>query len=124
MNDRLDEQLRKALRPLDPREGFAERVIARIEEKSTTVSDLETYRPRSKRSLTRWLPMALAASAVLGIALAQLSAQRLQAEQEERGLEARRQLMEALRVTSDKLDAVYQAVHDKPPPARVEATGV
>ena len=100
MSNDLDDQLRKALRPVDPGEGFADRVLARIEATSAA---------RSRRWLPprfRGLPVALAASAVLGAVLIHV----WQVDREQRGLEARRQLIEALHVTGEKLDLVYRSV--------------
>lgn len=96
MSDELEDRLRKALRPVDPEEGFAERVMARIEPVSV-----------SKRGRRVWLPAALAASALLGVVL-------WQADRERRGLEARRQLIEALHITGEKLDVAYRGVRRDP----------
>jgi hypothetical protein len=104
MSDDLEDPLRKALRPVDPAEGFADRVMSRIDSASAT--------PPSRRWLPdrfRGWPAALAASVVLGVAVIY----GWQAERERRGLEARRQLLEALHITGEKLDLVYRGVtHD------------
>ena len=100
MSNDLDDELRKALRPLDPEEGFADRVMARIE--ATPVAQSRRGLPQRFRG---W-PVALAASAVLGAVLIHV----WQVDRERRGLEARRQLIEALQVTGEKLDLVYRSV--------------
>jgi hypothetical protein len=101
MSRDLEDRLRKALRPVDPAEGFADRVMSRIESRAAA------------RSPRQWLPQrwgtwpaALAASMVLGVVL--FSA--WQVDRERRGLEARRQLLEALHITGEKLDVVYRGV--------------
>ena len=96
MNDRFEDRLRGALRPVDPDAGFADRVLARI----------EVQRPPRRR----WqVPVALAASLILGVLLVNA----WQAERERKGLQARAQLIEALRVTGEKLDVAYRGVNSE-----------
>jgi hypothetical protein len=105
----IDDELRKALRPVDPDEGFADRVMRRI--------DSAPVRPRR-----RWfagLPTALAASAVLGTVLIYT----WHAERERQGLEARRQLIEALQITGQKLDLAYRGVNGPSRAAPDDDTG-
>ena len=71
------------------RAGFPRRLAARL------------------RPLAWWFSASLAASVVLAVGVHQhLQQQRLQ----QSGLEARREVMEALRVTSQKLNLAYEAV--------------
>jgi hypothetical protein len=109
MNKSLEDQLRKALRPVDPDEGFADRVMTRLE-------STPAVRPRRRLSqrLRGW-PAALAASIILGTTVIYA----WHADRERRGLEARRQLLEALHITGEKLDLAYQGVRreSSPPPA-------
>jgi len=84
MSNNLDDQLRGALRSVDPGEEFEQRVISRIANDS----------PRSRRSVPagfRWLSAALVASVVLGV----LITHDWQVRREQQGLEARKQLIEA-----------------------------
>jgi hypothetical protein len=125
MSTDFEDQLRKALQPVDPAEGFAERVLARLD---------ATPAPRSRRAMTerfrdvaaalsqrlasreefRALPVALAASALLGMVLIYS----WHADRERRGLEARRQLIQALHITGEKLDVAYRGVRrESSPPA-------
>ena len=100
MSDELEDRLRKALRPIDPAEGFVDRVMARIDPV-----------PASKQvRRQRWFPASLAASALLGVVLIYA----WQADRERRGLEARRQLIEALHITGEKLDVAYRGVRRDP----------
>jgi hypothetical protein len=97
MTDDLDAELRRALRPVEPPQGFTERVMARL------------VPAQSRRVRARWsIPLGLAAAALLGVGI-YVGIQRQQLA----GLEARRQVIEALRLTDQKLDIVYQTVKDE-----------
>lgn len=104
MSKDFEQQLRDALRPVDPEEGFEQRVMARVASEP----------PRSRTKVTRWVAsLALAASVAFA---AVLGTHQWQERREQEGLEARRQLLEALRVTGEKLDVAYQAVNREAPP--------
>jgi len=108
VNEDLDKQLRQALRPVDPGEDFTARVLAQISAK-----------PRSLRTHWRraaWIPAALAASVLLVVA----GVYEWQQRQKEAGLAARAQVVEALRVTSQKLDLAYRLINtsSRPPSDR------
>jgi hypothetical protein len=96
MSDDLDQHLREALRSVDPGDQFARGVLSRIESKAV-----------SHRAAVRWRWAAALTAVVLGT-LAVYGWQVRQAH----GLEARRQLLEALQVTGQKLDLAYRAVND------------
>jgi len=124
MSNELNERLRAALRPVDPGEHFTRSVLARIASEPVSRPTLRSVRdrnavgeiPRSpdgarwgNLGLTWLSATVLAACAALGLMIAhQHEAQRAEA-----GLEARRQVMEALRLTSEKLDLAYRVVKDK-----------
>lgn len=112
MTNNLDDELRGALRPVDPDEDFARRVLARIAHDSAP-----SRRPAKTRY--QWLPAALAASVVLGF----LISHDWQMRRAQQGLEARRQLIEALRVTGAKLDLAYRAVNDEARASASEISG-
>jgi hypothetical protein len=102
MSNNLDDQLRSALRSVDPGEEFAPRVMARVAN--------ESRRPwRSVPAGYQWLSAALVAAVVFGV----LMAHDRQVRREQQGLEARNQLIEALRVTGEKLDLAYRVVNDE-----------
>jgi|SRR5215831_5252419 len=101
MNDEFENELKRALRPVEPDAGFADRVTAHIRD---SAGRGDRIRP-TVRLRFRWLPVALAASMALGIVTYEWHAHRVR-----EGIEARRQLIEALRVTQEKLDFVYQTV--------------
>jgi hypothetical protein len=104
MSKDFEQQLRDALKPVDPDEGFEQRVMARVASEPR----------RSASKVKRWAA-GLAIAASVGFA-AILGAHQWQERREQQGLEARRQLLEALRVTGEKLDLAYQAVNREPPP--------
>ena len=110
MSEDLDATLRKALRPVDPGEDFTARVMARV---AAEPAEPERSREMRSRGLRRfvWLPAALAAGLVLVVVAVHLRHVR----QEEAGLAARDQVMEALRVTSQKLDLAYRTVNAPAP---------
>lgn len=110
MSKDFEQQLREALRPVDPEEGFEQRVMARIAQE----------RSRTRTTVTRWVSVALAASVVFA---AVLGAHEWQLRREQEGLEARKQLIEALRLTGEKLDVAYQAVNREAPPPSDDGNG-
>jgi hypothetical protein len=111
----FENELRRRLAPVDAPEGFAERVLRALpaDVKPAVISALPTP-PRS------WMqqfgmPTALAASLLIAVMLGRYSGQQREQLAEQRGREASRELMQALRLTSDKLDIAYQAVQSPPP---------
>lgn len=100
MNDDLESQLRAALRPVEPPD-LRGRVLA------------ELRAPRPRRG-GLWWGAGLAASLLLTLGVySHVQTVRETAA----GLEARREVLQALRVTHQKLDLAYQSVKD-----RAEAT--
>jgi hypothetical protein len=98
VSEDLESQLRAALRPVAPRAEFAQALLGRI----GSGSDL-----RPGRRAAAWLTVSLAASLVVAVGIRQhVQDQR----NRESGLEARREVIEALRVTSQKLDLAYEAI--------------
>lgn len=96
MSDDLDQELRKALRSVDPGAQFARNVLARI--------DATAHR---RHGTFRWRWAAAVATVTVG-ALALHGWQVKRAA----GLEARKQLIEALHVTGEKLDLAARAIKD------------
>jgi hypothetical protein len=98
VSEDLESQLRAALRPVAPRDEFTQALIGRI-------GSANGSRPR--RRAAAWLTVSLAASLLVAVGIRQhVQDQR----NRESGLEARRQVIEALRVTSQKLDLAYEAI--------------
>lgn len=119
MSENFENELRRALRPLDAPAGFTERLMAALPEKRE-VAPVPVSAPQHRRFAQRFgIPAAFAAALVVSMLLGQHVAdvQRQRSEQQA-GLAASRELMEALKVTSQKLDLAYQAT--KAPPSPVE----
>lgn len=102
MSDDLEKQLQAALRHVDPPPGFAARVSGRIHGKQHR----------------RWLPLryplipaALTASILILICVL-IASDWQQRRERQQGLAARQQLIEALRLTGEKLDLAYRGVQD------------
>ena len=98
MSEELDKHLQDALRPVDPGEQFAQRVLSRV------ASDAAARRTRAP-----WLWQSAAALGV--VVLGTLAVYQWQ-ERRAQGLEARRQLIEALQVTGEKLDLADRVVNE------------
>jgi len=97
MTDDLEAALRAALRPVDPPQGFTERVMARV-------ASAQRHRLRA-----RWrIPAGIAAAVLLATA----TYLHIQQQQRRQGLEARRAIVEALRLTDEKLDLAFQTVRE------------
>ena len=106
MSEDIESQMRAALRAVAPREEFSQKLVA-------NVANQHLPAPTSRRGRARlhplawWFSASLAASVILAVGVHQhLQQQRLQ----QSGLEARREVLEALRVTSQKLNLAYEAV--------------
>jgi hypothetical protein len=109
MNDHLEDELRRALRPADPGDAFTRKVMAQVRARDAVSPP---PRPRPSHHALRWLPAALAASLLMAIIVQHERSQERIADERaiEDGLRAREQLLAALQVTSEKLDLAYQAV--------------
>ena len=120
MTEEFENELRRLLKPVNAPSGFADRVLRALpaEAKPATVVAL----PPRRRSRARefGIPAALAASLLAAVFLGQYTAQQRELRAEREGLEASRELMQALRVTSKKLDVAYQAVREHPAPAAAD----
>ncbi|MCL4401807.1 MAG: hypothetical protein M1436_03955 [Acidobacteria bacterium] len=92
----LDEELRSALRRVDPPEGFAARVLARVAAQGAR-------KPRP------WWRPALAWAAAASLMLAGIQYQHRRAERA-RGEAARREVMMALRIAAAKLHMAQSKV--------------
>lgn len=104
MNDDIESRLRAALRAVAPREEFSQELAAKVTSQHPPAR--KSAAPRL-RPMAWWFSASLAASVILAVGVHQhLEQQRLQ----QSGLEARREVLEALRVTSQKLNLAYEAV--------------
>jgi hypothetical protein len=104
MKKDLESRMREALRPVAPGDEFTRRLMARMGAKVGAAPMVRSV-PPTVRPL--WWLGGIAASLLIAIGVPQhLRAQREIAD----GLEARRQVLQALAVTSQKLDLAYEAV--------------
>lgn len=111
MSRDLEKELREALRPVDPGEDFTARVLARVAAEPATAAARASGASRRIPGQRLWVPLALAASFVAVLVFGIQWHER----RELRGLEARRELIEALRVSSQKLDLAYRLVNRPQP---------
>jgi hypothetical protein len=119
MNDDLEARLRAALQPVSPSEAFSRKLIARV-------SEDQSAKPMARRAFASsprswWLVTGLAASLILAVGVGQ----QIQHERAQRnGQEARRAVLQALRMTSQKLDLAYEAVKNESTSLSDEQSGV
>jgi hypothetical protein len=106
MKNDIESRLRAALRPVAPTEDFTRRVIAQATAKSARSAD------RSGGAAARRLWWLSGIAASLLIAAGVYQHQRAQREVAD-GLEARRQVLQALALTSQKLDLAYETVKSR-----------
>ncbi|HEU5135802.1 MAG TPA: hypothetical protein VFU13_11705 [Steroidobacteraceae bacterium] len=108
----FEDELRRRLRPIDAPEGFAERLMAALPaQRKPAVVQPGAARP----SLRQFgLPAALAASLLVAVFLGVHVANDRALREQQLGIAASEQLMQALRVTSEKLDLAYEAVNNPP----------
>jgi hypothetical protein len=104
MKKDLESQLRDALRPVAPSADFTRRLIAKLEAKPGATAAATARRARFQ---PLWWASGLAATLLIAFGVQQhVREQRELAN----GLEARRQVLQALQMTSQKLDLAYEAV--------------
>jgi hypothetical protein len=117
MTENFEDELRRALRPVQAPAGFAERVMRALPERRdsvvTPIARQATVRPPNYWQRLR-APAALAASLMLAVLLGQRMAVHQQQQEDAAGFAASQELLQALRVTSQKLDLAYQAVKSPP----------
>ena len=117
-DENFENELRRALRPVDAPAGSPSASCARCpHDARTPVTASRASRARAPLcAALRRCPAALAASLLVAVLSGQHVADRARAARETAaGLAASRELMQALRVTSQKLDLAYQAVKGPPP---------
>lgn len=102
----IDQELKQALGRCEPSEGFADRVLARLEEEQP-----QTVR-RPKFRLLHWpvLRWAIAAVVLISVGIGFAYRAHEQRIEEANALAAKQQVMLALRITSSKLRVAKQRV--------------
>ena len=106
MNDDLESGLRSSLRPVAPRDEFSQKLVAQVVARARPDRSPRAMPWRASKRSTWWLSASLAASLLLVVGV-QIQMQQERARQN--GLEARRQVVEALRMTSQKLNLAYES---------------
>jgi hypothetical protein len=115
MTEDFENELRRRLRPVDAPEGFAERVMRALPADAKPAAVVALQAPRRSWVQRFGMPAALAASLLAAVLLGQYTAVQRDLRAEKEGLEASRELMQALRLASDKLDIAYEAVQGLQP---------
>jgi hypothetical protein len=110
MSKDIESRMRAALRPVAPSDEFSQRLMTRVALQRPSRPKPWRIGAGGLRPLAWWLTASLAASLLLAVGVHQhLQQQRLQ----QSGLEARREVVEALRMTSQKLNLAYEAVQSQ-----------
>jgi len=119
MSQDIENELRRALRPVEPAADFTARVMRALPPRPAR-AEVVLLEARSRAKPSPWsrlsTPAALAASLLVAIVIGRQVALEHEERRQLAGIEASRKLMQALRVTSQKLDLAYEAVQ-RPPPA-------
>jgi negative regulator of sigma E activity len=110
MSESLEDKLRKALRPVDPGADFTQRVMAQLPTEHSGKQTAEQPRSNWKRIQARLVSVALAASLIVTVTIGWGI---YELRQREAGLKARAQVLEALQLTSEKLNLAARAVHER-----------
>ncbi|MEO8217805.1 MAG: hypothetical protein ABI718_12050 [Acidobacteriota bacterium] len=106
----LEQELKQALRRVDPPEGFVERVLVRIENESSATVSQNSFGP-FPRLVPRWVATGLLAASIGAVALGlgTYRINRLAGERAE-GIRARQELLLAVRIASQKTNLARTAV--------------
>jgi hypothetical protein len=121
MSKEIESRVSAALRPVAPREDFSRDLLARVMAPQPQPPKLRRPFSEGRQSLAWWFSASLAASLILAVGIQQhLEQQRVR----QSGLEARREVVEALRMTSQKLNLAYEAVKNQSTSLSDEKSGV
>jgi hypothetical protein len=121
MSDDIESRMRAALRPVPPSEDFSQKLLARLMAEQPVPAKSRRLTWASPRPAAWWFAASLAASVLLAVGVQQhLQQQRLR----QSGLEARREVVEALRMTSQKLNLAYEAVKSQSTSLADEQSGI
>jgi hypothetical protein len=121
MSNDIESRMRAALRPVPPSEDFSQKLLARVMAEEAVPPKTRRFSWASPRPAAWWFAASLAASVLLAVGVQQhLQQERLR----QSGLEARREVVEALRMTSQKLNLAYEAVKSQSTSLADEQSGV
>jgi hypothetical protein len=121
MSEDLDAQLRAALRPVAPDHDFSRRLIAEVAANHGRVAQQQRFVWVRRRPAVWWYSAGIAACLLLAIGV-QHGVER--GHERASGLEAKRQVLQALRVTSQKLDLAYSVIKTESSSLADEKSGV
>jgi hypothetical protein len=107
MSEDLESRLRAALRPVAPSDEFTQHLIARVTADKRRETNARGIRQPSPKATAWWLSASMAASLLIAAGVQHYLQERRETE---RGLEARREVIEALRMTSQKLNLAYEVI--------------
>lgn len=107
MSQELESRLRAALRPIAPSAALEKKLIAAVTDKPAFTPVKSGWLRSGAHSRVRWLSIGAAACVLIAVGMQHRLQQR---DERENGFEARRQVVEALRMTSQKLDLAYEIV--------------
>ena len=102
---RFDDELREALKRVDPPEGFTGRVLARVAEERTKTTWFERFRHSMLAPRMRWVGVAAVTLALV----AGLQYQR-EVERRTRGEQAKEQVLLALKITAKQIQVAERGV--------------
>jgi hypothetical protein len=100
----LDDELRKLLRPKDPPEGLAERVMARIETSPARVTIGQRMSAFFRWPVLRWAAVATVCVAAVASVVRYQRQQQMRAQAEQ----ASQQAVIALRITNEEIDTALR----------------
>jgi hypothetical protein len=106
MSDDLEARLRAVLRPVSPSEEFSDRLQERLAAAAGPRDTAQRLRSRQPAAAI-WFGAALAASLLLAVGIVRRASE---AQERVAGLAARQQVLDALRVTNQKVDLAYLTV--------------
>jgi hypothetical protein len=125
MNEDFDSRLRAALHPVAPSDEFTRSLIAQVTADQASRAHAHAHahgaRARKPKISAWWLSTTMAASLLIA---AGIQHQLHERRETARGLEARREVIEALRVTSQKLDLAYEVIKSQSSSPADEKPGV
>lgn len=121
MSEEFESRLRAALRPVAPSPEFTRNLIARVTAEKRTEANTPGGRRRNPKATAWWLSAGMAVSLLMAVGVQQHLQERRETE---RGLEARREVIEALRMTSQKLNLAYEVIKSQSPSLADDKPGV
>jgi hypothetical protein len=121
MSEDFESRLRAALRSVAPSDEFTQNLVARVTAHQGLEANARGTRRRSPNATAWWLSASIAASLLMAAGVQNHLQERRETQ---RGLEARREVIEALRMTSQKLNLAYEVIKSQSPSLADDKPGV